>query len=151
MASVSHLGTEDPIVRRLSKPLPGPLGALLATIIVLIGIALFIWSLVETWEGRPDATLPLFQVSVAVLVVCTTAVLARKTFSWVVALIGAIAWIWISVLPLVPFIQVLLQAVCVTVMLFGVDLARGATAYLKTPHPRTDTRAPFDNSGLPLA
>lgn len=133
-ATQSELATSDePVVRAVGGELPTALGALFATIVVLVSLGLFIWSLIATWSGSPDSTLPLFQVTVAGFVVSAVAVYARKTLSYVVALIGAAAWLWVSVSPLLPFWQMILQAITVTVMLIGVNIALEAVKFLKRP------------------
>lgn len=117
---------DEPLIRGLSKELPGPLGNALATLVVLVGLALFVWSLIATWSFAAQNALPLFQVMVAVTVVSLTALYARKTFSYVIALIGAAAWLWVSILPIDGILQVLLQVVTVVIMAFGVNIALAA-------------------------
>jgi hypothetical protein len=143
MATVSNLHSpatqselaisDEPVVRAVGGELPGPLGALFATIVVLVSLGLFIWSLIATWSGSPDSALPLFQVTTAGVVVSLTAIYAYRTLSYVVALIGAAAWLWVSVAPLLPFWEMIFQAITVTVMLLGVNLALEAVKFLKRP------------------
>ena len=143
MATVSNLHTpatqselaisDEPVVRAVGGELPRALGALFATIVVLVSLGLFIWSLIATWSGNPGAALPLFQVVVAGTVVSLTAIYAYRTLSYVVALIGAAAWLWVSVVPLLPFWQMLFQAITVTVMIIGVNIALEAVKFLKRP------------------
>jgi hypothetical protein len=125
--------SDEPVVRAVGGELPGPLGALFATIVVLVSLGLFVWSLIATWMGHPDAALPLFQVAVAGTVVSLTAIYAHRTLSYVVALIGAAAWLWVSVAPLQPFWELVFQAITVTVMIIGVNIALEAVAFLKRP------------------
>lgn len=133
-ATQSELAVSDePVVRAVGGELPGPLGALFATIVVLVSLGLFIWSLIATWSGSPDSALPLFQVTTAGVVVSLTAIYAHRTLSYVVALIGAAAWLWVSVAPLLPFWEMIFQAITVTVMLLGVNLALEAVKFLKRP------------------
>lgn len=124
---------EGGLVKSLSAELPPALGNLLATIVVLASLVFGIWSLVATWSGHPDDALPLFQVAVASTVVSLNALYARRTFSYVITLIGAILWLWVSVTPFVPFFQVLLQAVTVTIMLAGVVFSLAAVQLSKKP------------------
>jgi len=51
----------------------------------------------------------------------------------VITLIGAILWLWVSVTPFLPFFQVVLQAVTVTIMLAGVVFSLAAVALSKKP------------------
>jgi hypothetical protein len=122
-----------PLVRSLSATLPPALGNLLVTVIVLVSLVFGIWSLVATWSGNEGAALPLFQVTVAATVVCLNALYARRTFSYVITLIGAILWLWVSVTPFVPFLQVLLQAVTVLIMVAGVVFSTAAVRLSKQP------------------
>lgn len=121
------------LVRSLSAVLPGVLGPIIATVVVLVSIVLFLWSLVATWSGHADAALPLFQVFVAGTVVSLNALYARHTFSYVITLIGAVLWLWVSVTPFLPFWQVLLQGLTVTIMLAGVVYSTAAVAQSKRP------------------
>ena len=57
----------------------------------------------------------------------------RRTFSYVITLIGAILWLWVSVTPFVPFWQVVLQAVTVTIMAAGVVFSLAAVSLSKQP------------------
>ncbi|WP_431218271.1 hypothetical protein [Leifsonia xyli] len=121
------------LVRSLSTVLPSALGNLLAGIVVLASLVIGIISLVATWTGNADAFLPLFQVSVAATVVSLNAIYARRTFSYVITLIGAILWLWVSVTPFAPFFQVLLQAITVVIMLAGVVFSTAAVRLSKQP------------------
>jgi hypothetical protein len=120
------------LVRSLSATLPPLVGNALATLVVLATLVLGVWSLVDTWSGQHNG-LPLFQMTVAATVVSLNALYARRTFSYVITLIGAILWLWVSVTPFVPFWQVLLQAVTVTIMLFGVVFSMAAVSLSKKP------------------
>ncbi|KQV05261.1 hypothetical protein ASC63_14155 [Leifsonia sp. Root112D2] len=143
MTSVSNVDTastrkdqsvsDEPLVRAVGGELPGPTGALLATIVVLVSLGLFVWSLIATWSGSPHNALPLFAVFVAGTVVSLTAIYAHKTFSYVIALIGAAAWLWVSMVPFLPVFQMIFQAITVTVMLAGVIIALEAVKYTKRP------------------
>jgi hypothetical protein len=126
-------GEHGSLVRSLSTTIPTMLGNLLVTIIVLVSLVLGVWSLVATWTGNAGSFLPLFQVSVAATVVCLNAMYARRTFSYVITLIGAILWLWVSVTPFVPFVQVLLQAITVTIMAAGVVFSTAAVRLSKQP------------------
>ncbi len=121
------------LVRSLSETLPPMVGNGLATLVVLVSLVIGVISLVTTWTGNSDDFLPLFQVSVAATVVSLNALYARRTFSYVITLIGAILWLWVSVTPFVPFWQVVLQAVTVTIMLFGVVFSLAAVSLSKKP------------------
>jgi hypothetical protein len=119
--------------RSLSAVLPGPVGNLLATLVVLVTLVLGVWSLVATWTGHPENALPLFQVVIAGTVVSLNALYARRTFSYVITLIGAILWVWVSITPFEPFWQVLLQSLTVTIMLAGVVFSMTAVQLSKKP------------------
>ena len=121
------------LVRSLSATLPGALGSVIATVVVLVTIVFGIWSLIATWSGNPGAGLPLFQVVVAGTVVALNALYARKTFSYVITLIGAVLWLWVSVTPFDAFWQTVLQAVTVTIMVGGVVFSTAAVALSKKP------------------
>lgn len=121
------------LVRSLSATLPGALGSVIATVVVLVSLVFGIWSLVATWSGNPDAALPLFQVFVAGTVVSLNAIFARKTFSYVITLIGAVLWLWVSVTPFDAFWQTVLQAVTFTIMVAGAVFSTAAVALSKKP------------------
>lgn len=121
------------LVRSLSAELPSALGNLLATLVVLATLVFGIWSLVATWTYQPQNALPLVQVTIAATVVALNALYARRTFSYVITLIGAVLWLWVSVTPFLPFFQVVLQAVTVTIMLAGVIFSVAAVALSKKP------------------
>ncbi len=121
------------LVRSLSAVLPGAVGTLIAGLVVLVSLVLFVWSLVATWTGHAGDALPLFQVWVAGTVVSLNALYARHTFSYVITLIGAILWLWVSVTPFLPFLQVLFQGLTVTIMIFGVVVSTAAVAESKRP------------------
>ncbi len=126
-------GEHGALVRSLSAELPNALGKLIATVVVLVSIAFFIWSLVATWSGQAGSALPLFQVFVAGTVVSLNAMYASRTFSYVITLIGAVLWLWVSVTPFVPFWQVVLQAVTVMIMAAGVVFSLAAVPLSKKP------------------
>jgi hypothetical protein len=121
------------LVRSLSATLPRALGAAIATIVVLVSLVFFVWSLVATWSGNEHSALPLFQVTVAGTVVSLNALYARRTFSYVITLIGAVLWLWVSVTPFVPFWQTVLQSITVTIMIAGVVFSTAAVALSKKP------------------
>ncbi|WP_374010211.1 hypothetical protein [Leifsonia sp. LS-T14] len=121
------------LVRSLSTTLPSALGNLIATLVVLVSLVIGIVSLVATWTGNADSFLPLFQVTVAGTVVSLNALYARRTFSYVITLIGAILWLWVSVTPFAPFFQVLFQAITVVIMLAGVVYSTAAVRLSKQP------------------
>ena len=121
------------LVRSLSAVVPSALGNLLATLVVLVTLVFGVWSLIATWSGNPGAGLPLFQVVIAGTVVALNALYARGTFSYVITLIGAVLWLWVSVTPFLPFWQVLLQGVTVTIMLAGVVYSLAAVEQSKKP------------------
>ena len=121
------------LVRSLSATLPPLVGNALATLVVLVSLVIGVISLVATWSGNAGAFLPLFQVTVAATVVSLNALYARRTFSYVITLIGAILWLWVSVTPFVPFWQVVLQAVTVTIMILGVVFSAAAVSLSKKP------------------
>jgi hypothetical protein len=121
------------LVRSLSATLPPLLGNLLATLVVLVTLVLGVISLVATWSGNAGAFLPLFQMTVAGTIVSLNALYARRTFSYVITLIGAVLWLWVSVTPFMPFWQVVLQAVTVTIMAYGVVFSLAAVSLSKKP------------------
>lgn len=121
------------LVRSLSITLPPALGNLLATLVVIVTLILGIWSLVATWSGNPSAGLPLFQMFVVGTVTSLNALYARRTFSYVITLIGATLWLLVSVTPLLPFWQVVAQAVTVTIMIAGVVISTVAVDLSKKP------------------
>lgn len=124
---------EEPLVRSLAGEVPRPVGAGIATIVVLVSAVLFLWSLVETWRYNPNVPLPLFQVTVAGAIVSGIALYARTTFSYVISLIGAVAWIWVSISPLEPAWMCVLQGLTFALMIWGMDIAITAVRYNKRP------------------
>ncbi|WP_241702203.1 hypothetical protein [Leifsonia shinshuensis] len=141
IADTQHTASDDVVVddehgglvRSLSATIPPMLGNAIATLIVLVTVVIGVISLVYTWTGNADEFLPLFQVTVAATVVSLNALYARRTFSYVITLIGAILWLWVSVTPFMPFWQVVLQAVTVTIMVFGVVFSLAAVSLSKKP------------------
>jgi hypothetical protein len=121
----------EPIVRGVSGLLPGRLGDLLATLVIIVTFGLFVWSLIATWSGAPGNALPLFQVLVVGTILGPVALYARKTFSYVYALIASALWLWVSIVPFVPVVQLILQAVLVTLIVVGVNIALAAVTYNK--------------------
>jgi hypothetical protein len=73
----------------------------------------------------------LFNTIVVGTVVGGVAIYARKTFSYVIAIIGAAAWLIVSVVPFVPIVQLILQIVTVLIMIIGANLAIAAVSYNK--------------------
>ena len=138
IADTHHTASDDVVVddehggvaRSLSATVPPMLGNAIATLIVLVTVVI---GVIFTWMGKADEFLPLFQVTVAAMVVSLNALYARRTFSYVITLIGAILWLWVSVTPFMPFWQVVLQAVTVTIMLFGVVFSLAAVSLSKKP------------------
>lgn len=122
---------EEPIVRALARELPGKLGDLVATLVVLITLGLALWSLIVTWMGLSQYGPSLFNTIVVGTVVGGVAIYARKTFSYVIAIIGAAAWLIVSVVPFVPIVQLILQIVTVLIMIIGANLAIAAVSYNK--------------------
>lgn len=122
---------EEPIVRALARELPGKLGDLVATLVVLVTLGLALWSLIVTWMGLSQYGPSLFNVVVVGTVVGGVAIYARKTFSYVIALIGAAAWLVVSAVPFVPIVQLLLQILTVIIMIIGANLAIAAVSYNK--------------------
>jgi len=122
---------EEPIVKALARELPGKLGDAVATLVVLITLGLGVWSLIVTWMGLSQYGPSLFNTVVVGTVVGGIAIYARKTFSYVIAIIGAAAWLIVSVMPFVPIVQLLLQIVTVLIMIIGVNLAVAAVGYNK--------------------
>jgi hypothetical protein len=131
--STADLSTddEDPIVRALARELPGRLGDALATLVVLVTLALLVWSLIVTWMGLSQYGPSLFNVVVVGTVVGGVALYARTTFSYVIALLAAAAWLIVSAVPFVPIVQLILQTLTVTLMLYGVVVAICAVGYNK--------------------
>jgi len=121
------------LVRSLSGTIPPMLGNLLATLVVLVTLVLGVISLVATWTGNADAFLPLSQMTVAGTVVSLNALYARRTFSYVITLIGAVLWLWVSVTPFEPIWQVVLQAVTATIMAFGLVFSLAAVSLSTKP------------------
>jgi uncharacterized membrane protein len=64
-------------------------------------------------------------------VVGGVAMYARTTFSYVIALLAAAAWLIVSAVPFVPIVQLILQTLTVTLMLYGVVVAICAVGYNK--------------------
>lgn len=122
---------EEPIVRALARELPGKLGDAIATLVVLITLGLALWSLIVTWMGLSQYGPSLFNVIVVGTVVGGVAIYARKTFSYVIALVGAAAWLVVSAIPFVPIVQLLLQVITVLIMIIGANLAIAAVTYNK--------------------
>lgn len=126
-------GEHGKLVRSLSATLPGVLGSVIATIVVLVCLVFLVWSVVATWSGDPGAALPLFQVFVAGTVVSLNAIVARRTFSYVITLIGAVLWLWVSVTPFLPVWQVVFQAATFTIMAAGVVFSLAAVSLSTKP------------------
>lgn len=122
---------QSPVVRALAGELPGRLGDALATLVVVLTLALGVWSLIITWSGNSANGPSFFNAVVVGTLVGGIALYAHKTFSYVIAIVGAIAWLIVSVLPLVPIAQLVLQTATVTLMGYGVVVAICVVGYNK--------------------
>ncbi len=107
------------------------MGDAIATLVVVLTLALGVWSLIITWTGHSANGPSLFNAFAVGTLVGGVAVYARKTFSYVIAIIGAIAWLVVSVLPFIPIVQLILQTATVTLMAYGVIVAICAVGYNK--------------------
>jgi hypothetical protein len=103
-------------VRGLARRIPSGLGALIVTVLTLLVFVFWVYTLVVTWIGRSELSTPLFQTTVAAILVVGVAFYARKTLGWLVLLVLAAAWCVLSGLPLVPLAMVIVQAVLVTLV-----------------------------------
>lgn len=103
-------------VAGLGRRIPSALGGLLVTLLALLVFLFWVYTLVVTWIGRGELSAPLFQVTVAAVLVVGVAFFARKTLGWLALLVIAAVWCVISDLPLIAIVQVLLQALLVTLM-----------------------------------
>ncbi|GAA4178796.1 hypothetical protein [Gryllotalpicola koreensis] len=100
----------------LARRVPTAVGALLVTLLALLVFLFWAYTLVVTWIGHGELSTPLFQTTVAALLVGGVAFYARKTVGWIWLLIIAAAWCVVSMLPLIAIVQVLLQAALVALM-----------------------------------
>ncbi|TAM69978.1 MAG: hypothetical protein EPN48_06180 [Microbacteriaceae bacterium] len=129
---------QSSVVRALAGELPGRLGDALATLVVVLTLALGVWSLIITWSGNSAYGPSLFNAVVVGTLVGGVALYAHKTFSYVIAIVGAIAWLIVSALPLVPIAQLILQTATITLMGYGVVVAICAVGYNKRRYSYSD-------------
>ena len=100
----------------LARRIPSALGGLIVTVLGLLAFLFWVYTLVVTWIGHSELSTPLFQTTVAVVLVGGVAFYARNTLGWLGLLVLAAAWCVLSALPLLPVIQVLVQAAAVALM-----------------------------------
>jgi hypothetical protein len=100
----------------LARRIPSAVGGAIVTLLAVLAFLFWVYTLVVTWIGRGELSAPLFQVTVAALLVVGVAFYARKTLGWLGLLVLAAAWCVVSALPLISIVQVLLQAVLVALM-----------------------------------
>ncbi|GAA4157343.1 hypothetical protein GCM10022286_08880 [Gryllotalpicola daejeonensis] len=117
----------------LARRIPSALGGLLVTLLALLVFLFWVYTLVVTWIGHGDLSTPLFQTTVAAVLVVGVAFFARKTLGWLGLLIIAAAWCILSGLPLIPIVQVIVQAVLVTLMVAAAVFAVVAAEQAEKP------------------
>ncbi|AYG02263.1 hypothetical protein [Gryllotalpicola protaetiae] len=100
----------------LARRVPSALGAGLVTLLAVLTFLFWAYTLVVTWIGHGELSTPLFQTTVAALLVVGVAFFARKTLGWLGLFVLAAAWCVVSILPLVAIAQVVLQAALVALM-----------------------------------
>lgn len=103
-------------INGLARRIPSALGGLIVTVLAVLVFVYWVYCLVVTWIGHASLGTPLFQTSVAAMLVVGVAFFARKTLSWLGLLVLAAAWCFLSGLPLIPVVQVIVQTVVVTLM-----------------------------------
>jgi len=121
-------------VRLLSTRIPAGLGAALVTILIALVAVAWVWSLVVTWNGHTSWFLPLFQTTVAGLLVVGVAFYGYKTLAWLLPLLVSALWIWVSVEPLLPVWQTVLQAGTVSLLIAATVFA--VVGVQKSEEPR---------------
>jgi FtsH-binding integral membrane protein len=120
-------------VSAIARRIPTALGAAIVGLVTVLAVLFWLYTLVVTWIGRGDLSTPLFQTTVAVFLVAGVAGFARKTLSWLGLLVIAAAWCILSGLPLLPVVQVLVQAVLVTLMIAAAVFAVVAAEAAERP------------------
>lgn len=103
-------------VRGLARRIPTALGGAVVSLLAVLVFLFWAYTLVVTWIGHGELSTPFFQTTVAALLVVGVAFYARKTLAWLGLLVLAAAWCVVSILPLVPIWQVILQAGLVALM-----------------------------------
>ena len=103
----------------LARRIPSALGGAIVTLLAVLVFLFWAYTLVVTWIGHGELSTPLFQTTVAAFLVVGVAWFARKTLGWVWLLLVAAAWCILSGLPLLPIVQVIVQAVLVALMMFA--------------------------------
>lgn len=104
-------------INGLARRIPSAVGGLLVTLLAVLSFLYWAYCLVVTWIGHASLGTPLFQTTVAAALVVGVAFYARKTLSWLGLLVFAALWCIMSGLPLIPIVQVAVQAVSVTLMI----------------------------------
>ncbi len=122
-----------PFVQGLARRVPTALGGLLFTALAGLSFLYWVYCLVVTWIGHDNWGTPLFQTSVAVGLVVTVAFVARKTLAWLPVLVIAAAWCVLSGLPLIPIVQVIVQAAAVALMMAATVFATVAAQQSEKP------------------
>ncbi|HEY0248804.1 MAG TPA: hypothetical protein VGC45_11150 [Gryllotalpicola sp.] len=120
-------------VQGLARRIPTPLGGLLVTLLAVLAFLYWAYCLVVTWIGHGSWGTPLFQTTVAALLVVSVAFVARKTLAWLPLLVLAAAWSFFSGLPLLPIVQVIVQAAAVALMLASAVFATVAAQQSEKP------------------
>lgn len=121
-------------IRLLSTRIPAGLGGALVALLTLLIAVAWVWSLVVTWIGHTSWFLPLFPTTVAGALVLGAAVYGRKTLAWLLPLLVSALWVWVSVEPLQPAWNVVLQAVTVALLVAATVIA--VVAAQKSEEPR---------------
>ena len=103
-------------VSGLARRIPSALGGLIVTVLAVLVFAYWAYCLVVTWIGHASLGTPLFQTTAAAMLVVGVAFFARRTLSWLGLLVIAAAWCVLSGVPFIPIVQVIVQAVIVTLM-----------------------------------
>jgi FtsH-binding integral membrane protein len=120
-------------VRGLARRIPTALGAALVGLVSVLVVLFWLYTLVVTWIGHGNLSTPFFQTTVAAVLVIGVAAFARKTLGWLGLLVIAAAWCILSGLPLLPIVQVLVQAVLVALMVAAAVFAVVAAEQAERP------------------
>ena len=103
-------------VRGLARRIPSALGGAIVSLLAVLVFLFWAYTLVVVWIGHGELSTPLFQTTIAALLVVGVAWFARRTLAWLGLFVLAAAWCVVSILPLVAIAQVILQAGLIALM-----------------------------------
>lgn len=121
------------LINGLARRIPSALGGFIVTMLALLVFLYWVYCLVVTWIGHASLGTPLFQTTAAAALVVGVAFVARRTLSWLGLFVLAAVWCILSGLPLLPLVQVIVQAALVALMVVAAVYATVAADQAEKP------------------